>query len=68
MDISTGENQENRGIGYTAGTILYFGWFDQIDDARQYIKENGLTEHDVKLLRNRDDDSLTVVAKRSVYL
>ena len=43
---------ENKETKFSTGVVIYAGW--DIDEAKEYIKENNLTHDDVRLVRIED--------------
>ena len=49
------------------GMVLFFGWFGKNDDeAREYIRESGFTDEDVKLVKR--GEAICVVAIRDIEI
>jgi hypothetical protein len=51
-----------------AGFVIYAGWYDDMDDAKDFIKRHGLTSDDVSLRHNQETDSVYITAKREIEL
>lgn len=45
---------------YKSGTVLFFGREEDIEVAKLFIKENGWTNEDVSLRKNKDGEIVVV--------